>query len=82
MGHKNTIFNGLENIAPGDLIEFSGERYRVAEIEVAAKEEINMAEILADEAEKTLILMTCAGEALGGDDYSHRLIVAARKDRE
>ena len=36
-----------------------------------------MDEVLAPTEQNTLVIMTCAGEDLGGGDATHRLIVTA-----
>lgn len=77
MGHKSTIFSNLTNIAPSDEIVFADTTYRVTNISIKLKSTIDMSEILADTPEKTLVLMTCAGQPLEGDDYTHRLIITA-----
>ena len=77
MGHKSTIFKDLVNVAPSDEITFAGTSYLVTNISIEPKAAIDMSEILADTPEKTLILMTCAGEPLDGSDYTHRLIITA-----
>jgi sortase (surface protein transpeptidase) len=38
-----------------------------------------MAEIVAETEKNTVVLMTCYGESLGGQDYSHRLIITAEE---
>ena len=77
LGHSSTIFQGLERAKVGDEIVYDGKRFEIVSMEVKAKSEILMSEILKDEKEPTLVLMTCSGEHISGQDYSHRLIVNA-----
>ncbi|MBR3052014.1 sortase [Candidatus Saccharibacteria bacterium] len=80
VGHSSTIFRNLNNIAVGDKLTYRGRLYRVTSTEVREKKDVNMAKILKAEKIDTLILMTCAGQDLGGGDASHRLIVEAVQD--
>lgn len=80
IGHSSTIFKNLDQLRTGDEIVFNDERFIVANTEVLTKAEIDMSEILKDEEARTLILMTCAGENIGGNDFSHRLIVTAMQN--
>lgn len=77
MGHSSTVFENLTGVAAGDEIIYAGKIYHVDEVFVKEKSEISMNEILAAEKTDTLVLMTCYGEDLGGQDYSHRLIIYA-----
>lgn len=79
IGHSSTIFGGLNQISLGDHIDYEDGTYIVTDLTTLEKSAINMSEILKDESEPTLILMTCAGEPLGGMDFSHRLIITAVK---
>ena len=63
----------------GDEVVYDGESYVIVSEEVRAKAEISMREILRNETEPTLVLMTCSGEHIEGQDYSHRLIIYAKK---
>ncbi|MBQ6354999.1 sortase [Candidatus Saccharibacteria bacterium] len=76
-GHSSTVFENLKNVKFGDVIDYNDHSYRIVNIEVRKKSEISMTNILKSEEIDTVILMTCSGEALGNDDYSHRLIVTA-----
>lgn len=77
MGHSSTVFSGLSDIKIGDEVFYEGRSYRVVSKEIRPKSEIAMREILKNEEVPTITLMTCAGEYLSGQDYSHRLIVNA-----
>ena len=48
-------------------------------LEILEKAMIDMGEIVAETDENTIILMTCYGEPLGGQDFSHRFIVTAKE---
>lgn len=77
MGHSSTVFTKLSDVKVGDEISYNGQVYRVTSREIRPKAEISMREILEDVGEPTLVLMTCAGEHVSGQDYSHRLIIDA-----
>ncbi|MBQ9029542.1 class F sortase [Candidatus Saccharibacteria bacterium] len=79
MGHSSTVFQNLKNVVVGDKLLYDGVEYELVSKEVKAKAEISMREILKDEAKPTLVLMTCSGEHISGQDYSHRLIIYAKK---
>lgn len=79
MGHSSTVFQRLPEVSVGDEILYDGQSFEIVSKEVKAKSEILMSEILKDEKEPTLVLMTCSGEHLSGQDYSHRLIIYAKK---
>lgn len=76
-GHSTTVFVGLAQVALGDEVIYDETRYEVRQIETLAKEEISMGRVLAEAEVETIVLMTCAGEDLGGGDATHRLIVTA-----
>ena len=78
MGHSATIFSGLTGVQIGDQVWLDGTQYTISNIEIRQKQDIDMSAILADTREDTVILMTCFGESLGGQDYTHRLIVTAQ----
>lgn len=77
MGHSSTVFLELKNIKIGDQISYGGQVYQVISKEVRPKAEISMKEILKDEDKPMLTLMTCSGEHISNQDYSHRLIIDA-----
>ena len=78
MGHSSTVFQNLKKVQTGDKIIYDGEEFTVIYREILEKSEISMREVLRDEEEPTLVLMTCSGEHISGQDYSHRLILYAR----
>lgn len=77
IGHSSTVFENLKNIKFGQAIDYNEHTYRVTNIETRLKEKISMTKILKEEKTDTIVLMTCAGHSLGGNDYSHRLIITA-----
>lgn len=79
IGHSSTIFKDLKNISGNDIFTFDSRSYRVKEREIIEKGVINMSEIVAETEKNTVIMMTCYGEPLGGQDYSHRLIITAEE---
>ncbi len=77
IGHSSTVFQRLNEVVVGDKVVYDGREFEVVSREVKAKADISMREILGDEKEPTLVLMTCSGEHISGQDYSHRLIIYA-----
>ena len=77
IGHSSTVFKNLDQLRVGDEIVFNNEQFTITNTEVLAKAEIEMSEVLKNEEVRTLVIMTCAGENIGGNDFSHRLIVTA-----
>ena len=78
IGHSSTVFYNLYKVLVGDTISYSGQDFVVTNMEVLLKSDISMDEILKAEKENTIIIMTCAGEDLGGGDATHRLILTAK----
>ena len=79
IGHSSTIFENLHNIKLKDHFRFDDKDYVVSKIEILEKKLIDMNEVVAETEENTLVLMTCYGEPLGGQDFSHRFIVTAEE---
>ncbi len=77
IGHSSTVFNKLDEVKKTDMIFYNKKLYIVVNVEISEKAEINMNRILAETNQETLIVMTCAGENLGGGDATHRLIITA-----
>ncbi len=77
IGHAGTVFENLHNTRLGDKIYLDGEEYTIDSINLSVKEDIDMLELLSESPEKTLVLMTCAGNMLEGGDATFRLIVTA-----
>lgn len=79
IGHSSTVFNKLQNVQLADNITYDEGSYNITRIETVAKENIDMAELLAASMDDILVIMTCAGEPLPNQDATHRLIVYATK---
>ena len=77
IGHSTTVFKNLNQVKPGELINYNGKNYLISGTKTLAKSEIDMNTLLAPEAHNTLVIMTCAGEILDGQDATHRFIVTA-----
>lgn len=79
IGHSSTIFKDLKKIGGEDTFTFDKKTYKVKSREIIEKSVVNMSEIVSETDVNTVIIMTCYGEPLGGQDYSHRLIVTAEE---
>lgn len=79
IGHSATVFARLEQAALGAEITYNDATYVLVDRQILPKEQINMNQLLARRTRDTLILMTCAGQPLGDQDYTHRLILSAEK---
>lgn len=77
IGHSSTIFASLEKLELGEKIVYNEQNYQIVKIETLPKSEVDMYELLAERDRQTLVLMTCAGESLGNQDYTERLIITA-----
>ena len=77
IGHSTTVFEHLDSVQNGDVIEYDDRSYMVVSKEVLAKSDVSMMRLLKSESHDTLVLMTCAGELLGNGDATHRLIITA-----
>lgn len=77
IGHSSTVFQDLDQLKLEGTLHYDGEQYHIIDRAIVEKSAINMAELLADTPEKTLIIMTCAGEPLPDQDATHRLIITA-----
>ena len=77
VGHSSTVFGDLVNVRIGDKIAYDDNIYAVSNVELVEKDLIEMRKILKAEVVDTLIIMTCAGQDLGGGDSTHRLLVTA-----
>ena len=78
IGHSSTVFYNLNKVSVGDIFKYNELYFVVTNSEVLAKKDISMDDILKAEDENTIIIMTCAGEDLGGGDATHRLILTAK----
>lgn len=79
IGHSSTIFKDLKNINSDDIFSFDDKKYEIKKKEIIEKNFVNMKEIVSETEKNTVILMTCYGEPLGGQDYSHRLVITAEE---
>lgn len=77
IGHSTTIFKNLHYLAGGDRIVYGGEIYKITDIKTVKKSAVNMAELLEASEQKTIVLMTCAGDKIGATDATHRLLITA-----
>ena len=79
IGHSSTIFKDLKNIDDEAEFTFDNVKYKVKTIEIIEKRYVNMDEIVSETPVKTVVLMTCYGEPLGGQDFTHRLVITAEE---
>lgn len=77
IGHSSTVFRELDEVWYGDEIFYDENVYKIVDIETVLKDEIKMGKLLSETSQKTLTIMTCAGEKVNGADATHRLIVTA-----
>jgi len=77
IGHSTTVFQDLDQIQLGNTINYDDKVYRVVAIDMVAKSEVKMSEILAPSEKDTIIIMTCAGQLLDDADATHRLMITA-----
>ncbi len=82
IAHSTTAFRNLKNIGLGYQIIYKNQSYLVTNIQILAKADINMQDILSSTNHSTIILMTCTGTLLNNNDATHRLIVTAEKIEE
>lgn len=79
IGHSSTVFKNLYQTKVGDSIFYNNVEYKIIKTTTLLKSEIDMDDVLREEANETLIIMTCAGEPMGEKDATHRLLVTALK---
>ena len=77
IGHSSTVFQELYKARIGDKIFYEGTIYYIVSAETLEKAAVDMSGILAKAARQTIVVMTCAGQDLGGGDATHRLLVTA-----
>lgn len=80
IGHSTTVFKDLDQVKINDVIIYNNTEYKITEMGVFRKSDIDMKDILKAEKEDTLVLMTCAGEIINSTDATHRLIITAVKN--
>ena len=79
IGHSSTIFKDLVKLDGDESFTFDNKNYSITSREIVEKRFVNMEEIVSETEKNTIVLMTCYGEPLGGQDYSHRLIIVAEE---
>ncbi len=79
IGHSSTIFKDLSKLDGDESFTFDGKSYSIKSREIIEKRFVNMEEIVSETERNTIVLMTCYGESLGGQDYSHRLVITAEE---
>lgn len=79
IGHSSTIFKNLKNLSGNETFTFDNRTYTITNLEILEKRDVDMAEIVSETEKNTLVLMTCYGEPLGGQDYTHRLVITAEE---
>ena len=77
VGHSSTVFQNLKDLKVGDEVLYDITKYTIRRIEILPKSEVNMDKLLQEAEIETLVIMTCAGDDLGGGDATHRLIITA-----
>ena len=77
IGHSSTVFDNLINVHLGDEIIYNESYYEIVDMNVLEKSDVDMNEVLADTDVRTVKIMTCTGDDLGGGDYTHRFILTA-----
>lgn len=77
IGHSSTVFKNLNQLQLNHTFTYANETYHITDRTILQKSNISMNELLADTPEKTIIIMTCAGEPLPNQDATHRLIITA-----
>ncbi len=80
IGHASTVFESLFETKVGDRVLYNEQIYTIVAKQVYPKSEIRMSRLLRSSNRNTLVVMTCAGQDLGGGDATHRLIVTAEAE--
>lgn len=78
IGHSSTVFQNLDQLKINQTFSYDGQQFIVTDRTILAKSAISMNDILKDAPEKTVVIMTCAGEPLPNQDATHRLIITAK----
>ena len=78
IGHSSTVFHNLDQLQASAQFTYDGKLYAVTDRAIVEKTAISMNDLLSDAPEKTIIIMTCAGEPLPNQDATHRLIITAK----
>ena len=77
-GHASGVFRDLDKLEIGALIYYDELYYEVVDAIVMERDKIEMGYLLDAAEVDTLVIMTCAGESLGGGEATHRLILTAK----
>lgn len=77
IGHSTTVFQNLGQVELGDSINYNQGDYRVVQIDMVPKSNVDMGQLLSESEKDTIVIMTCAGQLLDGGDATHRLIITA-----
>lgn len=77
IGHSSTVFQNLDQLKIGQTFSYDDQQFIITDHTILEKSAISMNDILKDVPEKTVIIMTCAGESLPNQDATHRLIITA-----
>ena len=79
IGHSSTVFKDLKNIDGDDTFTFDKKSYKIKDHKIIEKSVVDMSKVVEETDVNTVILMTCYGEPIGPQDYSHRLIITAEE---
>ena len=79
IGHSSTVFKDLKNINSDETFTFDKKSYKIKDRKIIEKSVVDMAKVVEETEVNTVILMTCYGEPIGPQDYSHRLIITAEE---
>lgn len=79
IGHASTVFQDLQHVQEGDFITYNNDTYQIFLLETLAKSDIDMSSVIGNTPTPIMIIMTCAGTPLPGQDATHRLLVYASK---
>ena len=75
IGHSSTVFHSLDQLQTEETLIYDGESYRITNRTTVEKSAISMNQLLADAPEKTVIIMTCAGDPLPNQDADRKSVV-------
>lgn len=81
IGHSSTVFKNLHELSVGTEFIYDAKSYTISSAVTLEKSAISMSELLSETDEETIIIMTCAGEPLPGQDATHRLIITATQSK-
>lgn len=77
IGHSTTVFKNLDQVEVDDSVMYNNVEYKITNMEIFKKSDIDMNDLLKPELEDTIVIMTCAGDPMNEHDATHRLIVTA-----